>query len=105
MTGLDPGVVRLVTGLRSEGFQTTDSGDGVSKPADARAMDVPHVFIRCDSVEHGISEARRLLLVLMDAGLNVERDGWDVQLSWSPLNNVAVVLLTGVSDADLGAAS
>ena len=31
---LDPGIVKLVRALREAGFETTDSGDGVSKGAD-----------------------------------------------------------------------
>lgn len=31
--GLDPGIVRLVTWLRANGFKTTDSGDGKAKLA------------------------------------------------------------------------
>lgn len=41
---LDPGIRDLVRKLRESGFETTDSGDGVSKPAVARNFDFPHVF-------------------------------------------------------------
>jgi hypothetical protein len=43
---LDPGIRRVVVWLRSLGYRTTDSGDGVSKPPEARVMgDRPHVFM------------------------------------------------------------
>ena len=43
---LDPGIRRVVVWLRSMGYRTTDSGDGVSKPEYARVMgDRPHVFM------------------------------------------------------------
>lgn len=47
---LDPGIRRTVRWLRSLGFETTDSGDGVTKPAmgltwDDGVRDHPHVII------------------------------------------------------------
>ena len=43
---LDPGIRDLVVYLRSCGFETTDSGDGVSKPDDERVFQVPHIVAR-----------------------------------------------------------
>jgi len=42
---LDPGVQGLVRLLRSNGFETTDSGDGVSKCEHGRVLDILHVFM------------------------------------------------------------
>jgi hypothetical protein len=42
---LDPGIRDVVVQLRAAGFETTDSGDGVSKPKDDMCvLDHPHVF-------------------------------------------------------------
>ena len=46
---LDPGIRRTVHWLRAHGFETTDSGDGVSKTQaifDGEALDVPHAFMK-----------------------------------------------------------
>ncbi len=46
---LDPGIREIVRRLNAAGFETTDSGDGVSKPADwyasGEAIPFPHVVI------------------------------------------------------------
>lgn len=62
---LDPGVRELVRRLREQNFLTCDSGDGVSKPADERVFDRPHVMI---------AEAHRLQ-TLVDSW--VSSDEWD----------------------------
>ena len=54
---LDPGIRRLVTLLRAHGFETTDSGDGVTKPRAA--------------------------------------------FTYSPLDGIALLSVTGISDKDL----
>lgn len=46
--GLDPGIEALVLALRSQGFNTTDSGDGYSKPPDERVFECRHVIITLD---------------------------------------------------------
>lgn len=68
---LDPGIRDTVRLLRSHGFETTDSGDGVSKLSpDSKNYGCepgtqPHVYCSttCDFV---ISEARRLAVLLGD---------------------------------------
>lgn len=42
---LDPGIRDLVVALNCAGWETTDSGDGVSKPEDERVFHVKHVFV------------------------------------------------------------
>ncbi len=103
--GLDPGVRRLVTLLQERGFTTTDSGDGVSKPAEARSFgDMPHVCIRSGSGVEAIEDARRLVEVLATAGVSRDQIP-QLQATWSPLDGIAMVLLLGVTDADLGGES
>ena len=49
-TALDPGIRDVVRYLRGKGYETTDSGDGVSKPASwfetGEALPFPHVVCR-----------------------------------------------------------
>lgn len=62
-TILDPGIRGAVQYLRERGFDTADSGDGVSKPADERDRDIAHVAI----VTTGsalVEECKRLVRVL-----------------------------------------
>jgi hypothetical protein len=42
---LDPGIRDLVVALNDAGWQTTDSGDGESKPEDERVFHVRHVVV------------------------------------------------------------
>ena len=76
--GLDPGIADVVQRLREAGFETTDSGDGVSKPNMECAMPFPHVAARlrilgdCDWLA---DEAHRMRAVC--------GEGWEVQLSYS----------------------
>ena len=53
---LDPGIRETVRLLRDAGFETTDSGDGVSKPEVGRCLSFGHVFIEV-SPDKLISEA------------------------------------------------
>jgi hypothetical protein len=85
--GLDPGIKATVHLLRAHGFKTTDSGDGVSKPADERVFDCPHVAATVKPKDI-VAEARRMQGVLGDE--------WRVEASYSPGDGVAVLLATKV---------
>jgi hypothetical protein len=65
---LDPGIRGLVRLLRHSRFDTTDSGDGVSKPLEHRVLHFPHVFCRTDPGSL-IGECDRMREVLIEAGL------------------------------------
>lgn len=82
---LDPGIRDVVEQLRSAGFKTTESGDGVSKPADERTFDGPHVICRIGPALM-VAEAQRLWAVL--------GPGWHVEASYSPNDGVAVLIAT-----------
>jgi hypothetical protein len=106
LQALDPGIRETVRRLREAGFDTSDSGDGRSKPADpVEVLDFPHVAIRA-SASSLIGEAERLRFFLSDAGLTVEPFGMEpepekrigIQASYDPSNGSAIVLLTGLSD-------
>lgn len=93
---LDPGIRDLVVWLRSKGFDTCDSGDGVTKVerGNEGVIDVPHVIIRVGP-EECISEAHRLQDCLAVAGVTPEEGR--IEVSYDPANGVAVMALLGLS--------
>ena len=48
---LDKGIVDLVRFLFDNGYETTDSGDGVSKPDVGREFDFPHVVVSVEPTD------------------------------------------------------
>jgi len=98
LSSIDPGIRRLVALLRAHGFETTDSGDGVTKPADERALDIPHVFSVVADRHQLIAEADRLVAVLRAAG--VEISGEQVCVSYEP-GGPAILCLLYIDDAML----
>lgn len=96
-----PNIRRVVKMLRSGGFETTDSGDGVTNVAAGMecAVDFPMVAIKpAGALE---IEATRLLVFLREHGLVIEPQGHDapcIQASFDPVDGSAVILLIGVHD-------
>lgn len=64
---LDPGIVGAVRFLRQHGFNTTDSGDGYTKPKDERTIEGPHVFCVVTHYTVGALEADRALSLIREA--------------------------------------
>lgn len=103
---LDPGIRRTVAWLRECEFQTTDSSDGITKPArgDDEAMTVPHVAIVVHKHEL-IVEADRLAVLLEERGHPPQSlspkagDTPEIQATYDPANQTAVIVLLGVNDA------
>jgi hypothetical protein len=79
LAALDPGIRTTVLTLRAAGFETTDSGDGVSKPAEwyaaGEALRYPHVACVI-SRKDCFSEADRMAEIL---GAD-----WHVEASYTP---------------------
>jgi len=106
---IDPGVRKLVAWLNDIGFTTTDSGDGLSKFACGidEALAFPHVALRCEPSEL-IDEAQRLRVRLALRGITCTApDGAFplrpmIEASYNPVDGVAVIFLSNVSDAMLG---
>lgn len=102
---LDPGVRRVVQWLNDRNFETTDSGDGVTKLAagwteeEDGIIDVPHVFITCDSFGL-VAEADRLvrLLELIGITLSPIGEGVHIQATYDPVNKTASIGLFGLND-------
>ena len=91
MTALDPGIRLPVFILRQAGFETTDSGDGVSKPAEERVIDQPHVAITVESHEI-VDEANRLLRLVVSKAKEIG-SGWHIEASYSPQDGAAILLM------------
>lgn len=114
---LDPGVRLVVLLLRAWGFETCDSGDGVSKPGagveDERGvMEVlpyPHVIARLDYAHELAERFEELRALLAAAGVRVDCDaphGPMLQgaVTYSAADGAkAFVELVNVTDADLPA--
>lgn len=79
---LDSGIRETVRLLRNEGFETTDSGDGVSKPQDERVYPMPHVAA-VTSPDIMVLQAERMVRVL---GAN-----WWVEATYSTRDRRAIL--------------
>jgi hypothetical protein len=91
---LDPGIRTVVLDLHANGFETTDSGDGYSKPADwyasGEAMSVANVSIP-STVERMIVDSHRVQVLL-------GRE-WVVQATYATDTCSAILICTKDADA------
>jgi hypothetical protein len=106
--GLDPGICRTVVLLRQYGFDTTDSGDGKSKPPEpGEVLTYPHVFMVVSDPRVLVAEADRLALILGDHGVKIGPMGPEarmppcIQAAYCPANKSASLMLMGVDDRDI----
>lgn len=95
MNDYNPGIADLVSTLQAEGFETTDSGDGVTNIGKFEgALPFKHVFIRTyKPVEdagmlYKFCRKRRMPLVPNGHG-----GGWSIQATYDPVNKVGVLAL------------
>lgn len=98
---LDPGIRLTVAWLNREGFTTTDSGDGVSKPDMECALGTANVFVRVASPVDLIAEARRLHTLLESVGVRIGPQGPEgpaIQATYDPGDDSAIIALYGVDD-------
>lgn len=97
---LDPGIRKVVMWMRGHGFETTDSGDGITKldAGDFEALDEPHVFVKVEFDEM-VAESKRLLGLLRELGLEVGPG--DVQASYDPVDESSVLMLVGIDDEEM----
>jgi len=101
---LDPGIREMVRWLRTLGFNTTDSGDGVTKKeaiADGDALDMPHVAITCPPYRM-VNEAQRLMKAITDRIGGGSIEPGDITASFDPADDSAVIMLVGIDDAAMG---
>lgn len=113
---LDPDVRDVVRMLQGQGFNTTDSGDGIAK-FDADGIELPdweggtsgagvaHVVVVVEPADLA-AEADRMADIIRAAGvvldpLGPELDTAAIQASYDPANHIAVIILSGVRNADV----
>lgn len=96
---LDHGIRDVVAWLRINYFETTDSGDGVSKAdliVSGHALPFPHVFCVVKDASVLTSEAEVLLRLLRESGVQVSEG--DIQASYDPVTGTAVLALMNVDN-------
>lgn len=108
LEALDPGIRNTVAMLQSWGCDTTDSGDGVTKPAagNADALTEPHVFLRPRLPTNALALARAIRSGIESLGITVSPIGQGtvyIQATYDPADNSATVALYGVNDAMIAA--
>lgn len=91
---LDPGIREAVRWLRELGFNTTDSGDGRSKPEEARSIEGPHVVIVYEGPDFLEIVAEDLLGLLADRFGEVPGDV-EIQANFNPRDGVCMILVLG----------
>lgn len=102
LDGIDPSVRGLVVTLRDHGFNTIDSGDGVT-PKDCETNPVPHVIMQVDPSQL-VAEADRLVELVASwglASLNTAPDGQGIDACYLPASKRAHLVLWGMTDAVL----
>lgn len=100
---LDEGIRATVLWLRRCGFETTDSGDGYSKPFEDRALDQPHVVMKVDPARM-IAEAHRLRDLIAERGWQLSQMGVDggaqIQATYDPVDGTATIVLLDLVVSD-----
>ena len=96
---VDPGIAPLVNLLKEHGFNSTDSGDGKSKPPEHRAFDFPHVFVMTQK-DVLLSETDRLYQLLQSHGIT----GFTVEGNYGPADDVSMIMVLGKDEAELAQA-
>lgn len=99
--GVDPGVRKLVALLRAKGFDTTDSGDGLSKaPEDHEcAMPFAHVFILHPNPSTLIATTH-YLTEFMSGMVGGFREGQSVEANYT-VDTGGIIAVIGITDKDI----
>jgi len=101
---IQPTMRRLVAWLNKHNFPTVDSGDGVTNVEAGMecALDFSNVFIQVKDAERLIIETHRLMTLLKLEGVVLDdKDGPSVEASYRPTDQVPIIALYGLTDADL----
>ena len=94
---LTPGIRKTVLWLRSHGYDTTDSGDGVTNVEAGMecALDIPHVCMMTTPLKM-VAASRNLLDLVTSVGIKAEQGM--IEASYDPVSGVALLMLYGVDD-------
>lgn len=97
---LNPGIRETVRWLRSLGFNTCDSGDGVTHEYECDG-DAPYVAVRCEK-ENAVCECDRLYTALMEKlGLSMCPEWLYCELYYQPGDGIPVIIVGEITDAIL----
>jgi hypothetical protein len=101
-SALDPGIREVVRLLRGWGFDTTDSGDGVTKPLDFEGvLRIPHVHCVHDLADDVFEAARFMREHLLALGLTDEHFQVQVLFDPCPGNDGLTISLFNLNDETL----
>lgn len=102
---LDPGIRSTVMALVEAGFNTADSGDGVTKFqeggwSELDLIDKPHVMIM-STRDQLIEECDRLSKFLFSKGIEVNPLNYDenapsIQATYDPTNQSAIIVMMNI---------
>lgn len=97
---IQPRMQKLVEALRLAGFETTDSGDGVTNVAAGMddALSFPHVFMTVATKDME-QEAKRLLAFAEARSKSSAKPR--VEATYSPADGICVLALYEITDDDL----
>jgi hypothetical protein len=97
---LTPGVARLVNTLRALGWETTDSGDGITNVAAGMegALPFPHVVVQLHSNQDQRNAAWRMRHHI-EAIATLE--GVAIEATYSPLDSTSLLMVYYVDDSKL----
>lgn len=90
---LDPGIRRAVEFFRGAGHETTDSGDGVSKPPGPDVLPFPHVVILSTAAEL-MAEAHAVLRRCAVAPMMGVPLGARVEATYDPADQTAIIMVS-----------
>ena len=99
MSDLCPGIRKTVLFLQRHGFNTTDSGDGVSNEGMGCELDHPNVFMLCPP-DKLLTESHRLLELLARQGVRCtpDPDGPHIEVSYDPSDGIGILCLFNLDD-------
>lgn len=103
MDELCPGIKKTVEWLQNLGYETVDSGDGVSNEGMGCELPFPHVFMQIEGLGL-VAAAKTLMGQLANAGVRVGEmlpDGTPqpkIEVSYDPLDDTAILALLYVDD-------
>lgn len=99
---VQPTMRKLVTWLRAAGFETTDSGDGVTNVEAGMegALTEPHVFILLANYLSIIRQADRLQRLVVEYGFSIGYEEGEVYVEamYSPYDGISTLALWGATD-------
>lgn len=98
---LDPGIRDTVRALWDAGYEPTDSGDGSKAGTMECAIEVAHVFMRCDPADL-VRRAGELLILVSDWPESGDYNGNRVEASYSPSDGIGVLSLFGCLAPEVG---